>query len=193
MAAPSSGPTIGATPATPAMRFIARTSRAPEVRSTTIERAITIAQPPAKPCTSRAAIITPMLGPNAHARLATASTASDTSSGGRRPTRSEAGPPISCPSAMPTKNVVNVNCTCVADAARSRPTSGNAGTYMSVASGAIAVINTIAPNTEALSATGVDARMLGAVRSAVSVICFLSQLVCTLMQSPLAGAKKSRS
>jgi hypothetical protein len=37
IAAPSSGPTTGAIPATPAITFIARTSRAPEVRSTTID------------------------------------------------------------------------------------------------------------------------------------------------------------
>src|SRR4051794_34253832 len=40
---------------------------------------------------------------------------------------------------MPTKNVVRVSCTCVADADSSPATCGNAGTYMSVASGAIAV------------------------------------------------------
>ena len=43
---------------------------------------------------------------------------------------------------MPTKNVVNVSWTWVAVADRSAATCGNAGTYMSVASGAIAVRNT---------------------------------------------------
>ena len=52
-AAPSSGPTIGATPATPAMRFRRRTSAGPSVRSTTTDRAMTMAQPPLKPCTNR--------------------------------------------------------------------------------------------------------------------------------------------
>src|SRR3954463_13657728 len=40
---------------------------------------------------------------------------------------------------MPTKKVVRVSCTCVADAESSPATCGNAGTYRSVASGAIAV------------------------------------------------------
>ena len=47
------------------------------------------------------------------------------------------------------KNVVRVSCTCVADADRSSATRGNAGTYMSVASGAIAVRKiTVAINPE---------------------------------------------
>ena len=50
---------------------------------------------------------------------------------------------------MPTKNVVKVSWTWVAVAARSSATCGNAGTYMSVASGAIAVKNTtVATNAE---------------------------------------------
>ncbi|HEY6749549.1 MAG TPA: hypothetical protein VI357_28010 [Mycobacteriales bacterium] len=59
------------------------------------------------------------------------------SSGRRRPSWSEAAPPSSWPAAMPAKNVVRVSCTCVAVACRSRATSGNAGKYMSVASGAM--------------------------------------------------------
>src|SRR4051794_4963448 len=43
---------------------------------------------------------------------------------------------------MPTKKVVSVSCTSVALPCRSSPTMGNAGTYMSVASGAIIVSNT---------------------------------------------------
>ena len=43
---------------------------------------------------------------------------------------------------MPTKNVVKVSWTWVAVADRSAATCGNAGTYMSVASGAIAVRKT---------------------------------------------------
>ena len=48
---------------------------------------------------------------------------------------------------MPTKNVVKVSCTWVAVADRSAATGGNAGTYMSVASGAIAVKNTTVATT----------------------------------------------
>jgi hypothetical protein len=144
------------------------------VRSTTIERAITIAQPPLKPCTNRASIITAMVGLNAHTADATANTASDTRSGARLPIRSEDGPPTSCPSAIPTKNVVNVNCTCVADAPRSRPTNGNAGTYMSVDSGAIAAISTIVLKTVALNTTGPGRRTSCATWSIVGVIRVLS-------------------
>src|SRR4051794_21361932 len=43
---------------------------------------------------------------------------------------------------MPTKKVVSVSCTPVALPCRSSPTKGNAGTYMSVARGAIIVSNT---------------------------------------------------
>ena len=117
---------------------------------------MTMAQPPAKPCTNRAAIITATDGLNAHATDATTRTASPASSGRRRPTRSENGPPASWPSAIPTKNVVSVSCTWVAEASRSRPTSGNAGTYMSVASGAMAVMSTTAPSTDAGSAARPD-------------------------------------
>src|SRR3954451_7783502 len=150
--APSRGPTTGAVPATAATTFIARTIRAPSVRSTTTDRAMTIAHPPVKPCTSRAAIITGTVGLNAHTTEAATNAATAASSGRRRPARSEYGPPTSCPSAMPTKNVVSVSCTWVADASRSRPTSGNAGTYMSVASGAMAVMSTIVPSNDAESA-----------------------------------------
>ena len=150
--APSSGPTIGATPATAATTFIARTMRTPSVRSMTTDRAMTMAQPPANPCTRRAAIITDTDGLTAHTTDAATRTASPASSGRRRPTRSENGPPASWPSAIPTKNVVRVSCTWVAEASRSPPTSGNAGTYMSVASGAMAVMSTTAPNTDAGSA-----------------------------------------
>ena len=50
---------------------------------------------------------------------------------------------------MPTKNVVKVSCTWVAVADRSAATAGNAGTYMSVANGAIAVKNTTVATTAA--------------------------------------------
>src|SRR3954449_6460602 len=45
------------------------------------------------------------------------------------------------------KNVVSVSCTSEAPACRSRPTSGKAGTYMSVASGAIIVSSTTLAST----------------------------------------------
>jgi hypothetical protein len=86
--------------------------------------------------------MTAIVGVSAHTTDATVITRIAAISGRRRPRWSETGPPTSCPSAMPTKNVVNVSWTCVAVAANSPATCGNAGTYMSVASGAIAVRNT---------------------------------------------------
>ncbi len=157
---------------------------------------MTMAQPPAKPCTNRAAIITATDGLNAHATDAATRTASPASSGRRRPTRSENGPPASWPSAMPTKNVVSVSCTWVAEASRSRPTSGNAGTYMSVASGAMAVMSTTAPSTDAGSAARPAGRgdtgkageaASGRVRSLVVQEWHVS------MEPAAAAAKKSRS
>lgn len=101
-----------------------------------------MAQPPAKPWKNRAAIITAMLGLSAQTMEATPITTTAASSGRRRPTWSDTGPPTSWPSDIPTKKVVRVSCTWVAVATRSPATCGKAGTYMSVASGAIAVTNT---------------------------------------------------
>ncbi len=55
------------------------------MRSTTTERAITIAQPPLRPCTNRATIITAMVGLSAHTAEATVNTMIAASSGPRRP------------------------------------------------------------------------------------------------------------
>ena len=72
----------------------------------------------------------------------------------RRPRWSETGPPISCPRPMPAKNVVRVSWTWVAPVDRSSATRGKAGTYMSVASGAIAVRNTTVATSAVVSRTG---------------------------------------
>src|ERR1700710_1335380 len=56
---------------------------------------------------------------------------------------------------MPTKKVVRVSWTWVALAVRSEPTCGKAGTYISVASGAIAVTRTTVPSTALVNRTGV--------------------------------------
>lgn len=133
---------MGAMPPTPAMTFSTRTSWAPVARSTITARPITIAQPPAKPCTRRAVIITAIVGVTAHATDASVMTRTAASSGRRRPRWSDTGPPISCPRAIPTKKVVRVSWTWVAVPPRSLATRGNAGTYISVARGAIAVRNT---------------------------------------------------
>ena len=96
-----------------------------------------------------------MLGDSAHTTDATVIATIAASNGIRRPRWSDTGPPTSWPRAMPTKNVVKVSCTWVAVADSSAATAGNAGTYMSVANGAIAVKNT----TVATTATPTRARL----------------------------------
>ena len=113
MTAPSRGPTIGAMPPTAAITFSTRTSRAPVARSTITARPMTMAQPPAKPWTNRAAIMTVIVGASAHTTDASAMTTTAAISRRRRPRWSETGPPISWPRAMPTKNVVSVSWTWV--------------------------------------------------------------------------------
>src|SRR4051794_5578760 len=112
---------------------------------------MTIAQPPLKPCTKRASIITAMVGLSPHTIDATTMTTRDATNGRRRPRWSEIGPPASCPSAMPTKKVVSVSWTPVALACRSCPTAGKPGTYMSVANGAIMVSRTTLTTTAVVS------------------------------------------
>ena len=117
--APSSGPTMGAMPPTPAITFSTRTSWAPVARSTITARPMTMAQPPAKPWTNRATVRTRWSG---RARTTTDAAVMATIaaiSGRRRPRWSETGPPTSWPRAMPTKNVVKVSWTWVAVADRS--------------------------------------------------------------------------
>lgn len=102
-------------------------------------RPITIAQPPAKPWTNRAAIMIMIVGAIAQPTEAAVMTTVASSSSRRRPCWSEIGPPMSWPRPIPMKKVVKVSWTWVAPADRSAATRGKAGTYMSVASGAIAV------------------------------------------------------
>jgi hypothetical protein len=99
----------------------------------------------------RRVLAAPVVGVSAQTIDAAVITRVAASSGLRRPRWSETGPPTSCPSAMPTKNVVNVSWTWVALAVSSSATCGNAGTYMSVASGAIAVRNTTVATSPAVS------------------------------------------
>ncbi len=150
MAAPSSGPTIGATPATPWTRFRDFTNRAPEARSTTTERAITIAHPPLKPWTRRATIITPIDGLSAH-----------TTEAGDHHERAEqrtAATPLvgdrttdELTERHPDEEGGQRELHLGRAACRSSPTMGNAGTYMSVASGAIIVSSTTFASTALLN------------------------------------------
>ncbi|CAH0266320.1 hypothetical protein SRABI83_03523 [Arthrobacter sp. Bi83] len=81
----------------------------------------------------------PTFGARAQATDATAIRIVPATRGMRRPRWSLKGPPTSWPSPIPAKNVVRVNCTADAVVPNSCDTRGNAGTYMSVASGATAV------------------------------------------------------
>ena len=72
-------------PATPCITLSAWTSRVEEARSSTIDRPMTIAQPPLKPCRKRAANMTAMVGLRAHTRDASSMTSNAASSGLRRP------------------------------------------------------------------------------------------------------------
>ena len=86
---------MGAMPPTPAITFSTRTRRAPVARSTITARPMTMAQPPAKPWTNRAAIMTVIVGASAHATDAAAITMTAAISRPRRPRWSDTGPPIS--------------------------------------------------------------------------------------------------
>src|SRR5690625_190370 len=95
-------------------------------------------------------------GTNTHSTEATVNTAIPISSGRRRPSASLIGPMINCPSDRPSIIEVNVNCTCASTAPRSSVICGNAGRYMSVANGPVAVSR---PSTNTRSTT--DRRDLG--------------------------------
>jgi len=68
---PISGASTGAAPVTIISIANIRAARAPLNRSRTIARAITTPAPPARPCSSRSAIKTPIDGASAHATDAT--------------------------------------------------------------------------------------------------------------------------
>ena len=72
---------MGAMPPTAAITFSTRTSRAPVARSTITARPMTMAQPPAKPWTNRAAIMTAIVGASAHTTDASAITTTAAISG----------------------------------------------------------------------------------------------------------------
>ena len=140
-APPRTGATIGASPPRAIMIDITRASRSPLATSTTTARATTAARPPPNPWMTRHAIKNQIDGARAQPMAPAVHSSPPTIIGIRRPRWSDNGPPSSCPSAMPRKNVVKVRPTSDADVARSAVTRGKAGVYMSVANGGTAHCN----------------------------------------------------
>ena len=61
-------------------------------------------------------------------------------SGTLRPSRSETGPPRTCPTAIPTIVIVSVDCVIEVEMLKAEEISGSEGRYISVDNGAIAVM-----------------------------------------------------
>src|SRR5699024_7936081 len=139
MKPPRSGATIGATPPTPCMMFMLRNSSGPPDMSISTARPRTIPKPPPIPCSTRSTSRTSTPGAKAQPTEASSHRTMPNSSGARRPIRSESGPATTWPHAVPRKNAVIVSCIREAVVESSSATSGNAGMYMSVASGPIAL------------------------------------------------------
>src|SRR5699024_9192675 len=135
-ALPSSGATTGATPAISINKVKARAAACPVDRSAITARPNTIPAAALSPCSSRAASSTPSVGATAAPMLARTNTAVPTSSGRRRPTRSESGPNTSCPPAIPSRNIVSVSWMVVSEPSRSARISGKAARYRSLPKGA---------------------------------------------------------
>ena len=108
-------------------------------RSRTTARAVTGPAAPASPIRNREAISASIVPDQPQSRAAAANPEHPASKGGRRPRRSLIGPITSWPIARPARNIESVNCTAPADAPRSRAICGNAGRYISIASGENAV------------------------------------------------------
>src|SRR5699024_5781168 len=139
MMPPSSGATIGATPPTPCMMFMIRKSSGPSVMSISTARPSTMPNPPPIPCSTRSTSRKSTVGARAQPIEASRHSTIPNSSGPRRPILSESGPATIWPLAVPRKNAVIVSCIREAVVDSSPATSGNAGMYMSVASGPIAL------------------------------------------------------
>ena len=94
---------------------------------------------PARPCISRAAVSSPMLGASAQSTDAKRCATTPVMRGRRRPRASESGPMTSCPRPSPTSMPVIVACAAASVVARSAVRLGSAGRYMSMVSGPSAV------------------------------------------------------
>ena len=124
------------------------TNRAPEARSTTRSGRSPSPSRRLKPCTSRATIITPIDGLNAHTTEASDSTtsAAEQRAGGVPAVRDR--PADQLTQRHPDEERGQRELHLGRAALQVAPTRGNAGTYMSVASGAIVVISTTFASTD---------------------------------------------
>ncbi len=136
---PITGARIGATPTTSISTEKNRAIAAPENRSRTAARAITIPVAAPSACTALAAIRTSAEGLTAANTEATMKIDTPTSRGPRRPHESESGPATSWPTPRPTRNTARVSCNTASVEPRSSAMSGRAGRYMSIDSGPNAV------------------------------------------------------
>jgi hypothetical protein len=124
---PTSGASTGATPPTVTMSVNARAAARPVTKSAITARPITMPPAPDKPWTRRATASTVRLGAIAQTTPARTQTAVLASSGGLRPYRSDSGPTTSWPTARPTRKVVSVSWTALAEASSSSPMAGKPG------------------------------------------------------------------
>ncbi len=138
---PIDGANNGEAPMTSIRRDISLAASAPMNRSRITAVAITVAEALKNPCAARSPMSIPIAGPTAHSTDMTTCSATPTSTGLRRPNRSDTGPMTSCPTAPPNIIAVIVSCAAVAEVCRSRATSGSDGRYMSVEKAGSAAMN----------------------------------------------------
>ena len=129
------GARIGAIPLTEATAEKNAAAAFPVNKSAMTARPMTMPAAPAAPWISRRTISSVIDVVIAHSAETTTKTATPTSNGRRRPSRSDSGPVITCPTASPTMHADNVSCAAEDVEFSSPGSSGSAGRYMSRHSG----------------------------------------------------------
>ena len=127
MKPPTDGANSGATPMTSMSRDMSCEASDPTNRSRMSAIATTVADALKKPCSARRPMSASMFGAIAHSRDVSTCSVSPTSTGRRRPNRSDSGPMTSWPTAPPMSVEVIVSWTAVAVVPMSRATSGSDG------------------------------------------------------------------
>lgn len=127
MTPPTEGANSGATPITSMSRDMRREASAPTKRSRITAIATTLADALKNPCMVRSAMSGTIAGATAHRIDVTTCSDTPTSTGLRRPNRSDSGPITSWPTAPPMSIAVMVSWAAVAEVFRSRATSGSDG------------------------------------------------------------------
>ena len=117
-----------------------RVSSTPSATSRAMARAMTMPLAPANPCRKRNARNGSMEPAKKQPVETRAKAIMPKKSGRLRPYISLKGPRKICPTAMPSSVIVKVSCVAEVEAENSAESSGSAGRYMSVASGAMADI-----------------------------------------------------